>query len=73
MTKVERIIEQAQELPAEEQWKVVDKLMESLNPIDADAEWVQVELRRRDEIRSGKAERIPGDEVMERIRQHIAK
>ena len=63
------LIEQAMALPVEERALVVDSLLRSLNPpqADVDAQWAAEARRRLAELRSGEVEAIPGEAVFERV------
>ncbi|MBK1707287.1 addiction module protein [Halochromatium glycolicum] len=63
------LIEQAIALPVEERALVVDSLLRSLNPpqADVDAQWAAEARRRLAELRSGEVEAIPGEAVFERV------
>lgn len=63
------LIEQAIALPVEERALVVDSLLRSLNPpqSEIDTQWAAEAKRRLAELRSGKAEAIPGEAVFERV------
>jgi len=74
MPSTAEIIREAESLPVEERTVVVDSLLRSLNPPDPeiDRKWAAVAKRRLDELRSGRAKPIPGEEVFARIRQRFA-
>jgi len=74
MPSTAEIIREAESLPVEERTLVVDSLLRSLNPPDPeiDRKWAAVAKRRLDELRSGRAKPIPGEEVFARIRQRFA-
>ncbi len=73
-TSVEKLAEEAMTLPAESRARLADLLVESL---DADAFkridrlWAAEAKRRRDEIRSGRVEAIPGDEALQKVRDAV--
>jgi len=64
------IIEEVNSLPVEERLRVVDSLLRSLNPPDADidAQWATVAKQRLEEVRSGEVQTIPGEDVFAEIR-----
>ena len=64
-----RIIEESRSLPVEERTLVVDSLLRSLNPPEneIDQKWGQVAKHRLEELRSGKVQPVPGEEVFARI------
>jgi Putative addiction module component len=70
---VEEIIEAALKLDPKTRWRVVEKIAASLEEDrilveDAEALWLEEAARRARELREGKADEIPGDEVMARAR-----
>ena len=70
---VEEIIEAALKLDPKTRWRVVEKIAASLEeePIpeeNAEALWLEEAARRARELREGKADEVPGDEVMARAR-----
>jgi putative addiction module component (TIGR02574 family) len=69
----EEIIDKATSLPVELRIQIADALLHSLNTPDPDVdrEWVEITERRLDEIESGTAELIPGEEVFDRIRERF--
>lgn len=75
MHGMKEIIEEAESLPVEERARVIDSLLQSLNPSSAeiDREWLKVAKRRLAELRSGAAKPIPGDEVFAKIRERFEK
>ena len=73
MHSTEDIIQQAASLPVEERIIVVDSLLRTLNSPDPDidTEWVVVAKRRLAELRSGRVNPVPGDQVFARIRERF--
>ncbi len=73
MPSTVEIIHEAESLPVEERTVVVDSLLRSLNPPDPeiDRKWAAVAKRRLDELRSGRIKPIPGEEVLDKIRQRF--
>jgi len=70
-TTVEQLIEQAMSLPTESRARLADLLVESLDvgePGETEQLWVSEARRRRDEVRSGKVETIPGNEALQKAR-----
>ena len=53
---------------------IADSILRSLNTPDPDIDalWAEVAMRRRDELRSGKTQPIPGDDAFKRIRERYA-
>lgn len=70
---VEDLVAQALSLPPEDRARLVERLIASLEPQSAaQAAWMQVSKARRDEVRAGKVEMVPGEEALARIRARIA-
>lgn len=71
---VEQIAEEALALPSESRALLADKLVESLNTAALsriDEVWLAQAKRRRDDVRSGKVQTIPGDEALAKVRRTI--
>ena len=68
------IIHEAEALPVEERTMVVDSLLRSLNRPDetVDKKWIEVAQRRMEELRSGKVQGVPAEEVFARIQQQFS-
>ena len=64
------LIDEAKSLPMEERARLVDSLLQTLNPVDDSnvTAWVAVARNRLDDLDSGRVEAIPGDEVFQRVR-----
>ena len=74
MPSASQVIDEAKALPVEERALVVDFLLRSLNPPDPeiDRTWGALARRRLEELRSGRVQPVPGEEVMARIRSRFA-
>jgi len=75
MLKTEDLINEAMSLPVELRARLVDELLKSLNPAQAeiDALWAVEAERRVEEIESGKAKPIPGEQVFEELRKRLGR
>lgn len=75
MHGMKEIMQEAASLPVEERAIVVDSLLRTLNPPDAEIEreWVKVAKRRLMELRSGSVKAIPGSEVFSKISERFEK
>lgn len=61
------------DLPAEERARILELLIASFEPkSNAQKAWMNLALRRREEVRSGNVAMIPGDEALARARARIA-
>jgi putative addiction module component (TIGR02574 family) len=69
--QVSEVLEKALTLSTHERGLIIDRLIESLDEGPAEegveAAWADEIKRRVDEIRSGKVEMIPGEEVRRRL------
>ncbi len=72
---VEQLTEAVLSLPSEARARLADCLVESLDCAE-DGEvhqlWVVQAKRRRDEVRSGQVQTIPGDEALAQVRASLA-
>jgi len=69
------IMERAEMLPIDLKLELVDRLLESIGPTQAEIDelW-KIEVERRvEEVRSGKVKTIPGEQVFEEIRNRFGK
>ena len=73
MIKTEELFDEAISLPVETRTLLVDKLLQSLNPTQAEIDilWAKETEKRVDEIRKGKVKTIPGDQVFSKIRDRL--
>jgi hypothetical protein len=61
------------DLPAEERARILELLIASFEPkSNAQKTWLNLALRRREEVRSGKVAMVAGDEALTRVRARIA-
>lgn len=73
---LDQITEEAMKLPADSKALLADKLVESLESEDLDESqrlWSAEAIRRRDEIRSGQAQPVPGEQVLEEVRRLVGR
>jgi len=73
---VEKLTEELLALPADARALLADRLVESLDPLEDDAvrsSWASEASRRRDEVRSGKVEAIPGELAAGQMRSLLHK
>ncbi|MBV8782542.1 MAG: addiction module protein [Phycisphaerae bacterium] len=72
----EQIAKAALALPSEARAMLADRLVESLDPAQDPAlrqVWGAEAIRRRDEIRSGKLQSIPGDVGLAHVKSALAR
>jgi putative addiction module component (TIGR02574 family) len=67
------LIAEATSLPIEERAIVVDLILKSLTPTDSevDRKWKEIALRRVEEIKSGKVNLVPGNEVFKKTQERF--
>ena len=73
-TNFDRLAEQAMNLPSESRARLADMLVESLDGNELreiDRLWIGEAKRRRDEVRKGLVETIPGEEALQKVRDAI--
>lgn len=75
MIDANEIISMAESLPIDLKTRLIDRLLNSLQPsqTEIDALWAKEAERRIEEIKSGKVKTIPGDEVFKEIHDHFSK
>jgi len=72
----EKLYEQALELPINDRLMLIDKLIISTNlstQADIDKAWSEEVERRSQELDSGTAKLIPGEEVFEKIKRRFSR
>lgn len=73
---VEQIVDEAMGLPNEDRALLADRLVESLDPAEDGyirKLWMEEATRRRDEVRSGRVQTIPGEEALAQVRRAVAR
>ncbi|HEY3138988.1 MAG TPA: addiction module protein [Blastocatellia bacterium] len=73
-TTVEKLVEQAMTLPSESRARLADLLVESLDADELgeiERLWAAEAIRRRDEVRAGLVETVPGEEALRRVRDSV--
>ena len=73
---LDQLVEEAMHLPPNSRAELVEKLVVSLDfPVDEAVEpaWAAEALRRRDEIRSGRVQPIPGEQVIAEVRRIVGR
>jgi hypothetical protein len=74
-TRIEQLVSQAMNLPGELRARLAELLAESLEADDFGAierAWIREAKQRRDEVRTGKVEPIPGNEALQDVRNAIS-
>ncbi|MFO7569869.1 MAG: addiction module protein [Smithellaceae bacterium] len=65
---IDEIATQAMALPGEARALLAEKIVESLHQESIQEIWLTEAKKRREEVRSGRAKSIPGDEAMQSVR-----
>jgi putative addiction module component (TIGR02574 family) len=75
MLKADELINEAMSLPVELRARLVDELLKSLNPSQAEIDelWAAEAERRVGEIESGKVKPIPGEQVFKELRERLGR
>ena len=73
MLRTDELMDEAMSLPVELRAQLIDKLLKSLNPAQAEIDklWAVEAEKRGADIESGKVRPIPGEEVFEKIRKRL--
>ncbi len=71
----DELISEVISLPVEQRARLVDELLKSLNPSQAEIDelWAGEAERRVAEIEAGKVKTIPGDEVFDKLRKRLGR
>jgi putative addiction module component (TIGR02574 family) len=60
-------------LPPEDRARLLERLIASFEPQSpAQKAWMDLALRRREDVRSGKVGMVPGDEALTRVRARLS-
>ena len=73
---IDQLAEEALALPSEQRALLADRLVESLDAPEAnrlDQLWAAEAKRRRDDVRQGRVQTIPGDEALARVRRSLGR
>ena len=73
-TTVEQLAKQAMTLSTESRARLADLLVESLDSEELgriDQMWIAEAKRRRDEVRAGRVEAIPGEKALRKVRDAL--
>ncbi len=69
---VEDLEAEALNLSTDKRARLVERLLASFEPEPRQAEWLQVAQRRREDVEAGRAQLVPGDEALARVKARIA-
>ena len=75
-TTVEKLVEEAMTLPSESRARLADLLVESLDAEELgriDRLWAAEAIQRRDEVRAGVVETVPGQEALRKVRDSFGR
>ncbi len=72
--KTKELITEIISLPVEDRAIVVDTVLKSMNPADAETEkkWIATAKIRASELRSGTVNAVPGDEVFNKVWKRLS-
>lgn len=73
MPNTQEIFDHVASLPVEDRAQFADSLLKTLNQPDSeiDRKWNQEALRRLEELRTGRVQGIPVEEVLEKARKRL--
>jgi putative addiction module component (TIGR02574 family) len=73
MLRTDELMDEAMSLPVELRAQLIDKLLKSLNPAQAEIDklWAVEAEKRVADIEAGRVQPIPGEEVFEKIRKRL--
>jgi putative addiction module component (TIGR02574 family) len=71
--KTADLMTEATSLPLEERARLVDSLLQTLNPADdsVTAAWLAVARRRLEDLEAGRVEAVSGEAVFEKVRRRL--
>ncbi len=74
MMNTEKLISAAESLPLDLKTELIERLIESPNPLmkDIDGLWAEEAEKRVKELTTGKVKSIPGEEVFKEIRKKLS-
>ncbi len=70
----DQVVYEALQLPAADRGLLAERIVESLDSAEADEiqrAWLAEAVRRRDDVRSGRVQPIPGEQVLAEVRRAI--
>ena len=73
---LDQLAAEAMQLPAPSRALLAEKMVESLDANERDAverAWAAEAVRRRDEVRSGRVQPIPGEQVLNEVRNAVGR
>ena len=71
---LDQLADEAMQLPSASRALLAERIVESLDLTETDEIqrlWAAEAIRRRDEVRSGRVQPIPGDEVLAEVRRIV--
>ena len=73
MLNTDELMDEAMSLPVELRAQLIDKLLKSLNPAQAEIDelWAVEAEKRVADIEAGQVQPIPGEEVFEKVRKRL--
>jgi putative addiction module component (TIGR02574 family) len=73
---LEQLAEEAMQLPASSRALLAERMVESLDAAERDEverAWATEAVRRRDEVRSGRVQPLPGEQVLAEVRNAVGR
>jgi len=72
----DQVADEAMQLPSAARALLAERIVESLDTAEADEihhAWMAEAVRRRDDVRSGRVQPLPGDEVLAEVRRTVGR
>ena len=74
LTPVHDLAAEVLDFPAEDRARMLELLIASFEPkSNAQRAWMDLALRRREEVRSGNVAMVPGDEALARVKTRVGR
>jgi putative addiction module component (TIGR02574 family) len=73
---LDQLAEEAMQLPASSRALLAERIVESLDAAERDEverAWATEAVRRRDEVRSGRVQPLPGEQVLAEVRNAVGR
>jgi putative addiction module component (TIGR02574 family) len=73
---LDQLAEEAMQLPASSRALLAERMVESLDAAERDEverAWATEAVRRRDEVRSGRVQPLPGEQVLAEVRNAVGR
>ena len=75
MLKIDELLSEIESLPIDMKTELIDKLISSIHPSqkEIDVLWAEEAEKRVDEIKSGRVQTIPGEQILSEVKKMLSK